>query len=83
MTSADLAELVRMHADQLLRAAERRASARRLADSDPNRAEMAVDEADAALRRANALRALLATLPEIATPDPRQLSLIADGSPAQ
>lgn len=79
MTPADLSELVHMHAAYLRRAAERRATARRLADTDMDRAEMALDEAAASLKSANALRAILATVPEVATPDPRQLSLIADG----
>ena len=79
MTPADLAELVHMHAAYLRRAAERRATARRLADTDQDRAEMATDEANAALKSANALRAILETVPEVFTPDPRQLSILADG----
>ena len=79
MTRADLAELVRAQAEYLIRAAERRATARRLADTDANRAEMALDEADAALRRANALRAVLEAHPDVHAPDPAQLSLMTDG----
>lgn len=71
--------LVRMHARLLLRCAERRASAERLRDREPERADIAADEAAEALADANALRDLLATLPEVAIPDERQLSLISDG----
>lgn len=73
------ARLVRMHARMLMRVAERRASAERLWDSEPDRAAMASDEAAEALADANALRDLLATLPEVHVPDERQLSLLSDG----
>jgi len=75
------ARLVRMHARLLIRAAERRASADRLQDTQPERAEIAMDEAAEALADANALRDLLATLPEVHVPDERQLSLLSDGVP--
>lgn len=76
------ARLVRMHARFLLRAAERRAAAERLRDREPERADMALDEAAEALADANALRDMLAAHPEIHTPDERQLSLLADGGTA-
>jgi len=73
------ARLVRMHAKLLLRAAERRESAARLRHTDPDRAEMAADEAAEALADANALRDALALHPDVFVPDERQLSLLSDG----
>jgi hypothetical protein len=73
------ARLVRMHAGLLIRCAERRATERRLRPTDPDRADMAADEADELLANANALRDVLATLPDVHVPDPRQMSLLSDG----
>jgi hypothetical protein len=75
----DTARLARMHSRFLLTAAERRAAAARLRDTDPERAEMALDDACEALANANALRDMLATLPGVHVPDERQISLFSDG----
>jgi hypothetical protein len=74
-----IARVVRLHAHHLLRAAERRATAERLRDIDPDRAEMAADEAAEHLATANALRDVLALHPDVHAPDERQLSLLSDG----
>ena len=76
---SEAARLARMHARLLLRAAERRASARRLRDTDPDRAELAYDEADEALADANALREVLRRFDDVFVPDSRQISLFSDG----
>ena len=73
------ARLVRMHAGLLIRCAERRATERRLRATDPDRADMAADEADELLANANALREVLARFDDVFVPDPNQLSLLADG----
>ena len=77
----DTQRLAAIHARTLLRAAERRASADRYRlTAQIERAEMAEDEAAEELANANALRDLLATLPDVAIPDDRQLSLLSLGS---
>ena len=74
----DLARVVRMHASLLTRAAARRDSALRLRDADPERAEMAAEEAVEALEDARAIRELLRGT-EVIIPDEASLSLLADG----
>lgn len=80
MTEA-LRRAVRLHASLLLRAAACRATGDRLRDTDPDRADVAYDDAAEYLANANALRDVLAERDDVAIPDERQLSLLADGGP--
>lgn len=71
--------LVRMHAEKLLRCAERRETAARLRNIDPERAEMALDDAAELLADANALREVIATMDDVFVNHPDQISLLSLG----
>lgn len=78
MTPARLRALVLQHADMVAEAEAHRRTALRLAEMDPERAEMAQDEAAEMRFRADALAELLEPM-GVFVPEPNQLALMGLG----
>lgn len=78
MGREELSALTELHAWCLLRAREHERAAARLRFSDPNRSELAADQARGVRDQAAALAKVLAPH-GIASPDRRQMALWSDG----
>ena len=71
--------LVMLHAEEIQRASARERAARRLAEFEPERSEMCLDEAREHRAKAAALAEVLADRDDVWVPVPAQFSLLSDG----